>query len=410
MALQKMTVCGKGTCVLTAKLPYQFYAQQGGNTPVIVNLVMPVGGKETGFYRYPKVNEMILVDTVNAEYYLMGYIPSATDMKNNFLTKEKKDDEKSNEEFNKETKVLKDEESMVLRYEQTGKNAPSATDITDRYSEIGFYRRKTQWQSTNKDYKDVTGNDSVFPHIDQINIQSTGDIHTMAKNHQQLKAKRFELLVDCKDTIHNKAKLSKDELPLGDNPGDDSVLHAGDAHIRAGKRVVIKAEEEIQLQVGRTILTINDEGFNVTSRQTCSNFPTAYDATLELQPRSGVSISGKNVQASAAHELTLTDAMGGSFSSTLGVVEVKGRELQIEAYDSVEFGLLEIGLALKLLQALVSIGLFKNEPTKTDVIGYYNLTNDFLMDVASLLKEISDAYNDGNLGEPPGSAGATVSP
>jgi hypothetical protein len=410
MALQRMTVAAKKGAgeSLDAEFPYQFYAKKqiSDKKTVVVNMVMPIGGKENGFYRYPKADESILVDDDgkgdNASYYLMGYLPSAGTKDNNFLT----NDKTTGDKFTQEKNTLLDEEGMVLRYEQTGKVTPSAEDAADRYSEIGFYRRETQWQSTDKGYKDVTGDDPVYPKIDQINILSTGDIHTTAKNHQLLKANRFELLAGCDDINHKIVGVIDEEtgeyiedLPLGDNPGDDSELHKGDVHIRAGNRVVIKAEEEIRLQVGRTVLTITDEGFNVTARQTCSNFATAYDATLELQPRSGISMAGKNVEISAGYELNVTDAMGGSLASTLGVVEIKGRELQIEAYDKVEFVLLEAGLICKLAQACTSVGLFKTKPTRTDIMEYYELANEFFLNVVEKLKDVADAIDDGGFGD-----------
>jgi hypothetical protein len=76
----------------------------------------------------------------------MGCLPSAeTEAGNNFLSGlpgGTADD-------------LTKEEGMVLRYQQTGKGTLSATDVTDRYSEIGFYRRKTRWPSTDFSYVEV---------------------------------------------------------------------------------------------------------------------------------------------------------------------------------------------------------------------------------------------------------------
>ena len=181
---------------------------------------MSVGGNETGLYRYPKEGESILVgDDVDDDddnkkkttptYYLIGYIPSTTDGGNNFLT-----NKSGNPVYTIEKDALADEEALVLRYEQTGKQIPSADDGADRYSEIVFYRRETQWMSTDSNYKDVpyrpardkdetdsafseklsaagypkkeneTDNahidrvmTPVFPHIDRVNIQSTGDMY-----------------------------------------------------------------------------------------------------------------------------------------------------------------------------------------------------------------------------------------
>jgi hypothetical protein len=369
-------------------MPYQFYARIGSNEPIVVNIVMPVGGKETGFYRYPKAGEEILVDSVGSESYLMGYIPSVTDAANSFLTNVKEDE--STEAFDGERAALENEEGMILRYQQTGKKAPSSEDVTDRYSEIGFYHRQTQWPSTDSQYKGVppkrnageldsvysarlvtagfpkNTNESgkfdtsmrsdeliksgkpkesdaahiarvtaptVFPAIDQINIQSTGDIHTTAQNYQKFKAKRFELLVDAEEDV----------LPLGDNQGDDSVLHAGDAHIRAGNRVVIKAGDEIILQVGKTVLKISDGELNVISKLINSNVTNAYDATLSMSGEDGVSLAGLSVDISAINDFSIGDTLGGGIESELGIVSIGGREIKSEVYDSAQFKTLVIG-------------------------------------------------------------------
>jgi hypothetical protein len=235
------------------------------------------------------------VDTgADGVHYLLGYIPSETYAQGNFLTR-------LEEENDAEKKALEEEEGMALRYEQTGKYYPSADDPGDRYSEIGFYKRQTQWVSTYTNYKGVPVNrnedkeredgkesdeayakrlldtcgprkegesdkdyikrvTTVFPKIDLVNIQSTGDLYSVAQNHQRIKAKRLDVLVDCENPVYNKAKLDRDELPEGDNVGDDSGLHAGDMHIRGSNRVVMKTGQEILLQVGRTVVSLRDDG------------------------------------------------------------------------------------------------------------------------------------------------------
>jgi hypothetical protein len=399
MALQKMMVCGKTyegkMCQGDAELPYQFYAISSSDTINVVNIVMPVGGKETGFYRYPRVGENILVDDDGAKnYYLMGYLPSATDTSNNFLTNAKPQEEQGNsgdqekelKVFEEEKNALEDEKGMILRYKQTGKE--EGKEGADRYSEIGFYHKPTSWKPSDANAGDYPDKDNGYPKIDQINIQSTGDIHTAAQNHQQLKAKRFELLVNCKDTIHNNEKeLTKDQLPLGDNIGDDSVLHAGDAHIRAGNRVVIKAGKEIVLQVGKTVVKISDGGFEVKSKIVNSNLTNAYDATFNMSGKGGVSMYGRDVNINSEKSFGILDTFGGSIGSKLGVVSIGGREIKAEAYDNVQYGFL-IGCALsKYAQAIASGSMGVNgNVTPSQVEAYSNFAYKTFKDIAKIIK------------------------
>jgi hypothetical protein len=444
MALQVMTVFDTTSAGL---FPYKFKAKKaiGNNSeePKEVQLVMPVGGKETGLFRYPKVYEKVLVDDDGGrppQYYLMGYLPSEEDKSNNFLTNDepqRKDFANENafkeakDKFEKEQKDLKDEEGMVLRYKQTGKDAPSTTDAADHFSEIGFYHRQTQWSSTNSQYKDINtlpqrgeketdlaySNKLVTegfskatpdelpadhirrvttPAIDQINIQSTGDIHTTAQNHQQLKAKRFEILVNCsKDTIHNKAELSKDELPLGDNIGDDSVLHKGDAHIRAANRVVIKAGKEIVLQVGKTVVKISDDGFEVKSKIVNSNFTNAYDATFNMSGKDGVSMFGRGVNINADKSFGLGDTYGGSVSSDLGVVSIGGREIKAEVYDAVQYAFLTVYAAAQYAQSISSGSMaLDGSVTHYQVADYIKFAADTLKDGVELARNFYEVYKD----------------
>jgi hypothetical protein len=502
MALQVMIVVeGPG-------YPYQFGAKiqptESKETSKTVNILMPIGGKETGLFRYPKVGERVVVDNDGATsptYYLMGYLPSATDANNNFLsntnelwvepsaseqkafTKQQKEayEEACKEHktkvdnFNAEKDALEDAEALVLRYEQTGKNTPE-DGKDERYSEIGFYRKQTSWRTNSVKYRDILpdrnppnetdatysarlvvegypkeGDETaaahiqrlknagshyvlpvpadnetdaaysarlvaagypkepkdetdadhikrikdaasvVFPRIDRLNIQSSGDMRASAKNYQLLRSKRFELLVDT-DTIHTEEELSEDDLPLGDNPGDDPVLHAGDAHIRAGNRVVIKAGSEIILQVGKSVITINDKtGIELKSKLVNSNLTNAYDTVLNLSPQNA-SLYGRNVKINADISLGLGDTFGGSFSTRLGVVSIGGREISIGSYDWVKYMMLEINAVAQYIQAVTAGSMAVKGEAKDSkmVMAYVKFITDVLNHGVQLAEKLID--------------------
>jgi hypothetical protein len=366
MTVQEMTVCVKGDCANTAVLPYQFYA--ANQTPVIVTIVMPVGGEETGLYRYPKVGEKVLVGTEGDLNYLLGYIPSYADQ--SFIPKFSS--ESSSDYVTNRTK-FNTEKPMVLRYQQTGK---TAAPNTERYSEIGFYHRQTKWSAsaeTRDDYVSLVKaegeTDAAYslriedkgfpkiasetvaahiaryatskpqPNIDQINIHSTGDIHTTAQNYQKVQAKRFEMLAVKYDDNTGKStpdpELSPNEQGLGDHEGDNYRLKQGDVRIRAGNRVTIKAESEIRLQVGRTTLVINDAGLTITTRKINSNVVNSFDTMLNLHSREGISMFGQTVKIGAGYQFSLSEAMGGSINSLAGVVAIAAKDVRITTYPKV---------------------------------------------------------------------------
>jgi hypothetical protein len=444
MALTIMTVCdGKGAGG-TAEYPYQFYAKDSGKAVHVVNLLMPVGGKETGLYRFPQLEERVVVDNDGAPsptYYLIGYLPGVNNETYNFLSNAKPDPvghrgyaeakteyDTQKEYFETETGALRDAEALVLRYEQTGKAVPE-NGKDERYSELGFYRKATQWRTADTAYRSVPpardtargetessysarlvkagfpkepgetnaahiqriSEAPVFPKIDRVNIQSAGDMRAAAKNYQLLKSKRFELLVDCGDTIHTEQELSKDELPLGDNRGDDPVLHAGDAHIRAGNRVVIKAGSAIVLQVGKSVVTISDDGIELKSKLVNSNLTNAYDTTLNLSGQE-VSLYGREVKINADSSLGLGDTYGGSFETSLGVVSIGGREIKAESHDSMKYALLVVNAAAQYIQGVTAGSMAVNGKVTNAkmVMGYVKFATDTLNHLSQLMVKLVD--------------------
>ncbi|MDR1985887.1 MAG: hypothetical protein LBP88_02810 [Treponema sp.] len=376
MALTKMTVGIKEGEEVTLAIaePYQFYAYPGTGTDMstkVVNLVMPFGGRETGFYRYPKAGEKIVVDddgAANKTYYLIGYLPSETDKNNNFLTHTS-----SEKGFDAEKAALKEQEGMILRYAQTGKTKPSEEDPSDRYSEIGFYRRKTQWVSEDTNYKDVPlfpkqsaeeteeafsarlvaagypKNDQenaethikrvmkrMTPRIDRLNIQSTGDIHTQAKSHHRMKAKRIEILSDVPEKDFS-WPLEYHNRPFGDKGADVSDLFQGDIHIRGKRRIILKAGNEIRLEVGRSTIVISDAGIILTSRKTHSDIHNNFDTTLSVLPRDGISMFGQHLKLSAAYDWAIGENMGSSIKGTAGIMRLLGKDIKASTFSGVAY-------------------------------------------------------------------------
>ncbi|MDR2663877.1 MAG: hypothetical protein LBC31_12865 [Treponema sp.] len=355
--------------------PYLFYASKTPNPassadPQKVSMVLPLGGDLSGLYRFPKVGEKVLVLTNSTAYYMMGYIPASGS---------------SFEEKPKESTFLAGQ-GEVFRYKQTGKKEGQEGD--EPYSEIGFYRKATQWRTTDTNYRDVPPERTqgeteaaysarlaaagfpkesgetddvhikrvnaaaaeVFPRIDRINIHSTGDIHESAVNHHRVQAKRFEILAGLDDFEHH----NNEKILPGDIPGDDGTFHDGDVHIRAGKRILIKAEDSIVIQVGRTSVEISDDGFSVSSRMVATALPNVYDAVLKLAPRDGVSITGQEVKITGQRSLSIGDGYGGSLETELGVMEIKAREVSIEDSDRLAYGVLTIANGIKYILSMVS--------------------------------------------------------
>ncbi|MDR1986071.1 MAG: hypothetical protein LBP88_03740 [Treponema sp.] len=357
---------------------YRFYAMEKPNPgpqtsgakdtdPNKIQMVLPVGGLDSGLYRYPKIGERVLVSCPDSgsSYYMLGYIPSDGNEVYNAAT------DNYGEKNDLKDKFF-DQEGMIFRYKNT---ADAFKSTASAHSEIGFYKKeKADWPV------DPKVKNKTYPSIDTINIESAGDIKESAANHHLQSARRMEILVDVErlDPLTGKDAKGK-TMAFGDNNGDDSNLYGGDLHVRAKNRIVIKAGSQILLQVGRTTLTIDDNGFNITTRQVTGNFPNSHDTSLNMTPRDGVTMSGKTVSIFGLYRLLMGDGLGGTIMSTLGNLNISGREIGIDSKDSFEYLFFTIIQGLKFALNATSGGMALNpEKNSIDVIQYIKKTEEFM--------------------------------
>ncbi|MDR2634345.1 MAG: hypothetical protein LBC51_12105 [Treponema sp.] len=256
----------------------------------------------------------------------MGYLPTSSDFETAGMSQD-------------------DGRGEVFRYRQTGKK--EGQEGKESYSEIGFYHRPTSWKSSGADQGNYAAATAEgYPKIDQIRIHSTGDVHESAVNHHRVQAKRFELFIDCDPP---KTADYKADPPFGDKNGDDSFLYAGDAHIRAKNRVVIKAGESIELQAGRSSIIINDEGITIASRKTQSNIYNSWDTVLTLKASKGITMFGQHVGIRGGINFTLEEGYGGSISSRLGVMRLSGFDIRAETLNTFNYLARGIGNGIDFL-------------------------------------------------------------
>ncbi|GHV83486.1 hypothetical protein AGMMS50212_08260 [Spirochaetia bacterium] len=365
-----------------------------------VKIIMPLGGETSGLYRYPKIGEMVLVASDGAKYYLMGYVPSSDSMP--FNQKQEKKDAAGKVVYEEVTTDILDKQGEVFRYKKLGEVATDAN-----YSEIGFYQEKTKWETetrhnlysaevekktkaitekyklqinaeTDKEKKkelekkmkkEIAKEEEVlYPTLDRIKIQSTGDIYSSAVNHHSMTAKRFDLKV---------------------NNGAASIS------IDAKGNVSIKGNS-ISLKAGRTSVKISDDGFSAKSKLVNSDIPNTYDAKIGLSPRDGFSASGMNCKIAAVTKAQIGDGMGGSLGSELGVLSVKAREIKMATYNSKEYAILEVGASLDLAQNIAAAS-FHNmkdmEVTQKIVSTIFSVIKKFKKHVLAI-KKLYGTYGD----------------
>ncbi|MDR2481364.1 MAG: hypothetical protein LBD07_03610 [Spirochaetaceae bacterium] len=354
----------KGQIEVVAGTKHQFYVKlKGIDKPVSVNIMMPVGGPETGLFRFPRLGEKVVIACGASEgNYLLGYVPD--DDSNKVLGSKAADKEK-----------LQDKFALSLRYQQ-----PKGSDGT--YSEISFYQEPLECERTKDTKKEIIG--------EKLDIKSSGDINIKSASAHLVKAGRMELLLNCPEIDHKTGKdVVTGELPLGDVPGDNSELEKGDFHLRAGNRIVLKAGSEIQLQVGRTILSITDGGCNIITKKVNSNWPNTYDTQLSLKPRGGISMSGDKVEIEGARKVLLQDKMGGGIGSCIGAVSIDGRQIDIANMDNAEW---KVDMAFSDIEFLMNsviagLGLNNNKTEYNEkAIEIIDLAKDFTLKLQEFIR------------------------
>ncbi|MBO4520672.1 MAG: hypothetical protein J5787_05645 [Alphaproteobacteria bacterium] len=331
-----------GECIQSEDM-YTFFAVKKKNAaadvvsaekmPVRVRLTLPVGGDLNGMYRFPRVGEKVLVAVEGAAHYLMSYLPTK---ENPFSPKEIVGDK----ETDKEKTDVFDKEAQVLRYKKTGQNTSDST-----YSEIGFYSETTEWkekeEGTNKKLEDK----SDLPIVDKIKVLSTGDIETRAQNYNETAAKRIGLFAGYGDDLEKRKtqqkqnlKDKKTALDLNafpslpqDRSDQDPSFFSGDIQMRAKKRIVLKAEDTIEIMAGNSMIRMDSTGISLISRRTSASTVNSWDTSLTLSSRDGVTMFGTKVNINSAYKFMLTDAWGGNITSFGGVVRVTGADIRLRS-------------------------------------------------------------------------------
>ena len=131
---------------------YTFYAIKRVNDPALkpkpeqmasrVKIMMPLGGDLNGMYRFPRVGEKVVVGVEGVSHYLMGYLPTAE------------------KPFSPSGDTVFNEEGQVLRYKKTGANVADKNRDKE-YSEIGFYKEASRWQTQDPDLQNTTLSEKV---------------------------------------------------------------------------------------------------------------------------------------------------------------------------------------------------------------------------------------------------------
>ena len=348
---------------------YSFYAIKNKNDvaevitedkrPVKVRLTMPVGGKLNGMYRFPRVGEKVLVAVEGAAHYLMSYLPCEENL------------------FDESTDVF-DEEGLVLRYKKTGANVADA-NRDKPYSEIGFFRDASRWQTQDANLKNTTlsekivsgkntdGTDIVeyYPYIDTVKLSSTGDVTSKAQNLNEMKGRRVS--IESKFLIGDEKKKDKDgkeitvsgniKKDLKERVFDEDELTKGDIFLNADNKVVIDARNGILLKVGGAEISITSEGITLSSAKLdgVEEGEGPFDSELSVSQNGSISMNGRKFSGFFGNSVSLEDDFGSSISMSMGGVDISGRAVSLGASTTTSVALSFLQGVMDTLDHVISI-------------------------------------------------------
>jgi hypothetical protein len=368
-----------------------------------------MGGPESGLFRFPRVGEKVLICQDDSDrYHLVGFVPTVAAP---FYPQNAQRNEGIESGYNPSQRnpgnmdeFLADN-GLALRYKrEANKNQPGdqATKGAGAFSEIGFYNKKSKWPDSVEEAAERLPEDK-FSRIDALNIQSAGDIESRAENYQLFKAKRIEFLSNapevseetraenCRDRY---AAWVSDLSPLVDAPLDDPLLHRGDIHFRAGKRIIIKAMGEVRIQAGRTTLIVNDSGFSVVTRKINSAVPIPNDASFNMSSRDGITMFGEAVDIASARKFSLSDAWGAGVGSMVGMLDISGRQIGHRTYSRAQQNY-ALGMNGLTLARNITIGSMAKHPQANFAATWVSYGLDwikFLIETGKSVYDINKTY------------------
>ena len=357
-----------GECIRSEDM-YSFYAIKRINDPTSVpssekkparvRLTMPTGGELNGIYRFPRVGEKVLVAVEGAAHYLMSYLPCEENL------------------FDESTDVF-DEEGFVLRYKKTGANVADA-NRDKPYSEIGFFRDASRWQTQDAGLKNTTRSEKVvngknddgtdhveyYPYIDQVKISSTGDVSSDAQNLNELKGRRVS--IESKFLIGDEKKKGTDgneitvsgniKKDLKERALDDEEITKGDIFLNADNKVVIDARNGILLRVGGAEVSITPEGITLSAAKIdgVEAGEGPFDAELSVSQNGSISMNGRKLSGFFGNSITLEDDFGSEISMSMGGVDISGRAVSLGASTTTSVALSFLQGVMDTLNHVISV-------------------------------------------------------
>ncbi len=308
------------------------------NPCIDVEMNMPLGGKRSGLYRFPRVGERVLLLEEPDKVVLLGYSPDKTGAFSEFT--DGTDTHARN--------------ASALRYSAPGKEK----DLSGQYDEIGFSRYEQASEAMEQKIVDGTAYAFLMQlAFDENSQEKRADVELNWKP-RLLTVRKNYFLSPGNDSALALTALAKEAVSvfeLDRNPfctgnvlrlftqgsilqyskqgidiKTDGTLNisAAAVNINGSRMVNLQSEGVVRSVSGASSVTVNQNGIMLRSLKVLDTV-TNYDSTVCINATDGVSVSGANLRFNSLFSALLTDALGASIQVANGVLMGAGAVVDV---------------------------------------------------------------------------------
>jgi hypothetical protein len=127
-------------------------------------------------------------------------------------------------------------------------------------------------------------------------------------------------------------------------------------HIRAKKRIVIKAGESICLEVGRSSINIDDSAVIIRSKNISGGSTlNYYDSVLMVGALFGVFMHSRDVEISGLYNTFIHDSFGGELNMNAGITRLTGKDIMVKSFSNKAYRLRTISALAFWVDELASV-------------------------------------------------------
>lgn len=323
------------------EMPYLFMvrnelADSAEDAVIDVAMTMPLGGKRSGLYRFPRVGDRVLIQIDCDRAFLLGYVPDVTGSFSEFTA--------GGDQYARD--------STLLRYTSADDNGEQDSR-NGHYNEIGFSHFRNAQEFMEQKIIDGSAYEWLY---DEATIRNDLALRTeMADvykvqfdnarnaffgnpNRQNLEtvrtlartlAARFGLNEHpaCRGDIlrlaSNGVIIQHSEKGIDITCAETINLNAKNIHLHAEETLNLQSEGIVRTAVNASSVSVNPNGVALRSLKVVDAV-TPYDSAVYIDALAGVTVSGNKVRLNSLFSTKMSDGFGASVITAGAVTQLSG--------------------------------------------------------------------------------------